>query len=307
MSDIILKNQNVEQSLKQHLPLKGAFWICLSMASFSLINVTVKSLTGSFSSAQIAFFQNLFALLFLAPTVLTTLFVKYDISLLKTKRPILHICRVLASAAGVMIWYEGIASLPKIAQAVALVQIGPIFSILGAKFFLKEKLGTARLLMTIIAFCGAMVILHPTTIEVGLYSFLPLIAAACFSASSLMARSLSSTESPKKMVLYLLLFMTPATFLPALSTWEPVSYLDLTQLCLLGGLAAMAHYSLTKAYQIADASFLCPFGFAKFPITAFIAFLAFGQSPDIYTVTGGIIIIFASLFVIKIDHKKAQS
>lgn len=288
---------------KLHIPLKGVFWIFISMTSFSLINILVKNLTNTFSPAQIAFFQNFFALFFLAPYVLRTLFIQHDITLLKTKRPILHIIRILASAVGVMIWYKGISELPKVAQAVALVQIGPIFSILGAKFFLKEKLGKTRLIMTFVAFCGAMVILQPTTIQVGYYSFLPLIAAACFSASSLMARSLSTTESPEKIVLYLLLFMTPATFLPALSAWNPVEYLDLTKLCILGALAATAHYSLTKAYQIADASFLSSFGFAKFPITAFIAFIVFAQLPDMQTIMGGVIIITASLFVIRSDHK----
>lgn len=292
------------QTGRIHSPVKGMFWICLSMACFSIINIFVKNLSQDLTPSQIAFFQNFFALFFLLPFIISMIAAQKKVSFLKTKRPLLHISRILASAIGVLIWYTGIAALPKVAQAVALVQTGPFFSILGAKFFLKESIGKERLLMTIIGFIGAMVIIQPHSIEFGIYSFLPLIAAACFSASSLMARSLSSTESPEKMVLYLLLFMTPATLIPALSDWHPVASDAIAKLCALGGFAALAHYALTKAYQMADAGFLSPFGFSKFPITAIIAFFAFGQTPDTTTLYGASIIILAAFYITKFDVRK---
>ena len=43
---------------------------------------------------------------------------------------------------------------------------------------------------------------------------------------------------------------------------------------------------LTHAFAAADASFPGPFDFARLPLSALVAFFAFGETPDRYVWTG---------------------
>jgi drug/metabolite transporter (DMT)-like permease len=42
-------------------------------------------------------------------------------------------------------------------------------------------------------------------------------------------------------------------------------------------LAALAHFSFAQAFQMADVTFLTPFGFSKFFLSALIGYLAFAE------------------------------
>jgi drug/metabolite transporter (DMT)-like permease len=42
-------------------------------------------------------------------------------------------------------------------------------------------------------------------------------------------------------------------------------------------LAALAHFSFARAFQLADVTFLTPFGFSKFFLSALVGYLAFAE------------------------------
>ncbi|MGD8310831.1 MAG: hypothetical protein PVG98_15450, partial [Chromatiales bacterium] len=54
---------------------------------------------------------------------------------------------------------------------------------------------------------------------------------------------------------------------------------------------------LTRAFRDAEASYVVPFDFARLPFVALVAFLAFGELPDIWTWIGGGIIFTAGAYI----------
>jgi drug/metabolite transporter (DMT)-like permease len=93
------------------------------------------------------------------------------------------------------------------------------------------------------------------------------------------------------------LILTPLSFIPALFVWRWPSGSALALLALIGLLAALAHIALTRAYTKADASAVMPFDYARLPFVAGLAFIVFGQVPDLWTWIGAAITAGSAIYI----------
>jgi drug/metabolite transporter (DMT)-like permease len=288
----------------------GAGWKMLSFACFAGINGVVKYLSGGATeSAEFAlsialptnailFWQNLFGTLFLLPFLLKskpTRFIQTHFAL--------HIIRAVAAVLGVGLWYLTLKKMP-IAMGVALGFTGPIFTVIGAKLMLGESLGPKRSLAILISLLGAFIISRPDkalfgeTAVVGLVALLPLSSALVVAWNKLLTRKLAAMgESAESLATYLLLLMTPVSFLIALPEWVMPSATHWPWLILLGLLAASAHLSFSLAYKRAEVTFLTPFGFSKFIFSALIGYYCFAEVPS-STLLVGLCVIGLSIFLL---------
>lgn len=276
---------------------RGAFWKVSSFICFSGINGIVRYLSQTAEAVgqtplpayEVAFFQNLFGLVFLIPWI-----VQNGPSSLKTNAPLLQGSRIILSAIGVVLWYISLTYLP-LAQAVALMFLGPLITAIGARLFLKESIGSHRGLAILIGLLGGAVVSH-TALPTGLFgilTILPILAATCFSGATLMIRKLTKVDSPQLIVTYLLVFMAPALFIPTAlyGVWPEIWHLP--WLLMMGGLAAAAHLCLSHAYASAEVSYLIPYGFTKWFASALIGFAAFAEIPSTWTCVGAFILMGA--------------
>jgi len=280
---------------------RGAFWKVSSFLCFSAINGIVRYLSQTAEALgqtalpayEVAFFQNLLGLIFLIPWILQN-----GPESLKTRYPALQTCRIVLSAIGVVLWYISLTYMP-LAQAVALMFLGPLITLLGAKLFLKETISKERSLAILLGFVGGGIISQTTFMvgTLGLLTLLPILAATCFSGATLMVRRLTQDDSPQLIVVYLLLFMAPILFIPTLfygvwpDTWQ------WPWLLMMGGLAASAHLCLSKAYASAEVSYLIPYGFTKWFASALIGFAAFAEVPSFWTCFGAFILMGTIVFL----------
>lgn len=276
---------------------RGAFWKVTSFLCFSAINGIVRYLSQTADSIgqaalppyEVAFFQNLFGLIFLIPWILNN-----GPNSLKTKQPLLQACRISLSAIGVVLWYTSLAYM-QIAQAVALMFLGPLITAVGARLFLKESIGSDRGLAIIIGFVGGGLVSQTTFLPgtLSLVALLPVLAATCFSGATLMIRRLTRDDSPELVVTYLLLFMAPALFIPTVLYGTMPETWQWPWLVMMGGLAAGAHLCLSKAYATAEVSYLIPYGFTKWFASALIGLAAFNEVPSVWTCFGALVLMGA--------------
>lgn len=291
---------------------RGAFWKILSFVCFSGINGVVRYLSQASNgealpSYEVAFFQNLFGLIFLVPWI-----IKNGPRSLKTQKPGLQAFRIILSALGVVLWYTALEVMP-LSQAVGLMFLGPLLTALGAGFFLHEKIGIERGIAIVIGFFGGALISHGASLTLGLETLegnialvLPVLAAACFSGATLMVRTLGHYDSSQLIVTYLLLFMAPILLIPTLwgGLWpEPWQW---PWLLFMGGLAALAHLALSNAYKAAEVSYLIPYGFTKWFASSLIGYLAFSEIPGIWTLSGAFILMSAIVFLSHLELKRKR-
>lgn len=288
-------------------PLAGAAFMVAAGVAFAAINVITQKVTSApdwggygFKSTSDAFWQYFIALLFSIPFIL-----KEGIASMKTKRPGLHILRVVLSALGVQAFILGLSKGVPIWQVIALVMTSPFFILVGAKLFLGENPGSNRWVAAAIGFLGVLVVLQPWADGFNVYSLLPILAAALWGGASLITRALTATESSASITLWLLLLLTPINFGLSVSNGFEVPTGTVLWLVLLAGfLQFLAQYFLTRAYAAAEATYLQPFDDLRLPFNILAGFLAFGYLPVGNLWIGIALIVMGSVFLVWSEKQK---
>jgi len=293
---------------------QAIYWKCLSCACFAGINGVVRYLTKICptgvleSESVIIFFQNLFGTLCLLSYWMLSQFKTIPSSTLRfsirnVRYPFYHSVRIITAILGILLWYKALKYIP-LTEALALNFTGPILTALGAWFLLKEKMTPPRLVSVILSILGAFIIARPdlafhSNSAIGWVALLPIGSAIILAGSKLMVRKLGALgEKPPVLTAYLLVFMTPCSLLFALAEWQTPNIQHWPWLILLGLLASLAHLSFAKAYALAEVTFLTPFGFLRCFLSAVLGYVFFNEFPDKPAVWIGILLIFASIFIL---------
>jgi drug/metabolite transporter (DMT)-like permease len=122
----------------------------------------------------------------------------------------------------------------------------------------------------------------------------------------MLVKTLSRSESPFAMVLYMNLILTPLSLIPALFVWRWPSGTALLLVIALGVLAAVAHILLTRSFARADASAVTPFDYARLPFVALIAYLIYGEAPDLWTWVGAGVIAGSAIYIARREAQVAK-
>ncbi len=284
-----------------HHPLRGALWMIMAGMCFALINTANQymSVNLGLHNTVVGFFQYFISFIVMLPWMIKTGLT----AALKTERLLLHVLRVLMSVIGIQLWLWALAWPIPIWQAIALVMTSPIFVTIGSSLFLKERVGFARWIATLVGIVGSLIILEPWDENFNLASLLPIAAAFFWAIYSLMIRHLSDTESTGSMVVYLLILIAPFNFFLALPNFQVPSELAWYLLMASGSLLALAQWSLARAYASADASFIQPFDLVKLPLNVFAGWLVFGYAPPGRLWLGAALLVGATIFILHRENK----
>jgi drug/metabolite transporter (DMT)-like permease len=208
--------------------------------------------------------------------------------------------------AAMTCWFFSVALLP-LAQAVALNFTVPLFATAGAALILGELVRRRRWTATVVGFLGVLVILRPGFAEVTPATGLPIAAALFMAAAVLLLKTLASSENPNATVFYMNLLLTPMSLVPALFVWRWPDWETWAMMVAVGALAVLAHSMLTRAYVHADASAVIPFHYMQLPFVAAIAFAAFGEVPDLWTLAGAAVIAGSAIYIARREAAVAQT
>lgn len=283
--------------------LHGAIWMLLAGIAFAGINVITPLITEHYriTSSWIAFYQYLFALLFMAPFILRLGLKR----ILYTQHFMTHFWRILVAVIGIQFWVYALAIQFPIGEGVALLMTSPLFASLGAFLFLRERLTAPRVIATILGFIGAIIILAPNQQNFNSAAIYPLLAALFWALHALLMKHLSDKDHPLTMVSYLYILMVPINLFIALT--DNFSHLPdqlfvpdrelLLALLLLGFLTAIAQYSVAKAYSHADVIFIQPFDYFKLPLNTFLGFIIFGWAVTLQFWLGALIMVSSLLAI----------
>lgn len=268
--------------------LRGVLLAVVASASFASMHNAIRYVTSDIHPFQVAFFRTLFGVLFLVPWFATV-----GMGSLHTANLGKHLVRTVVNALSMVAWFAALSIMP-VANATALALAGPIFVALGAVWLFGERITRRRSLGIGIAALGALVIVRPGFGDVGLATWLVLIASVCVSASKLIAKSLSLTEGTAAIVAYLTFLMMPITLVPALFVWVWPTPPQLGLLAIIGALGTTGHLLFIKAYKLADVSLVEPVMFMRMVWAAFIGLLVFAEFPDAWTWIGAAIVVIGT-------------
>ncbi|MBV24148.1 MAG: RNA polymerase subunit sigma-54 [Rhodospirillaceae bacterium] len=281
-------------------PVKGALWMLVSAAALAGLTGVVRHMSAGLHPFEIAFFRSFFGLLILAPWLMRS-----GLGVLRTKRLGLYTLRCALGVATMLMWFTAISMVP-LADAVALGFTSPLFVILGAALFLGEVVRGRRLGATLCGFAGALIILRPGGGVLDPGAVLVLLSAVTLAGANLSVKELSRTEPVQAIVTYMVIFMVPLTFIPALLVWQTPTPAQLAELLGLAAVATLGNYAMTRAVAVADASSVMPYDYARLPFAALIGFFVFGETSDAATWIGAGVIAVASLYLAHHESKAEQ-
>lgn len=280
--------------------LQATVFALIGTVMAAMSSVLVRLVTAEIDPLQAVFFRNFFGLIMIAPFALRS-----GVMQLKTHRLPMFGLRALLSMGAMSCWFSALAYLP-LAEATTLNFTVPLFGTFLAAIFLRETIRKYRIAALLAGFIGVLIIIRPGSETMQLASLLPIAAALCMASAGLTIKSLSKTENSTTIVLYMMLLMTPMTLIPALFVWQTP---DLPTLGLLVGVAVFANITQicnTNAFRLYDYSFVVGFNYLRLPIVVGIAFVLFGEVPEIWLLPGAGLIIGSALFIARREAKLAK-
>lgn len=272
---------------------------CLCTA---LMGATIRHLSNlEVHSFVMVFFRNIISFVLISPWLF-----KNGLRVIKTEHLYLHLLRGFSGFIGMVFFFQALVYMP-LTEAVSLSFMVPLFTTICAIIFLQEFVGIRRWCAILAGFSGMLVIIRPGIQEINSAAFLVLGATIAWSASNILVKKLTKTEKPMVIVFYMTGSIIPMSIPLALPHIEWLSFEQLLYLVVLSAISTIAQYCMSRSYAKADISFLQPFDFSRLVFTAVIAFFAFSEIIDIYTIIGAIIIVSASVYITRRERKSAPA
>jgi len=172
-----------------------------------------------------------------------------------------------------------------------------------AAIFLKERIRLPRISAIIAGFIGMLILLRPGAVPFSTGVGAALLSAFTVAFAIICIRALSQTDKPNVVALYSMLFTLPISFVFALSRWSwPTPHMWCV-LVLVGLCAALAQYSISRAFSNSETTAIMPIDFTRLIFAAIIGFVFYDETPDLYTFVGGSIILASAVYA---AHREAR-
>lgn len=267
----------------------GAGLIILSELALLATGMIIKSISSEVSTEQIVFIRNLFGLFILIPWL-----IRKGISRLHTKHIGLHLARGLVGLSAMVCLFYSWGHMP-LAQASLLKQTSPIFIPIFAFFWINESIGLKTIISIFVGFLGVVLIINPFGGEASLNTvvLIALLGSMLAGMAKVIIRKMSSTETPGRIVFYFALVGTIVSAIPAMLSWESLSWVHYGALAGIAVFSTVAQLAISKAYSHAPAGQLGPYTYTSVAFAALLGWLIWDELLNLNTLFGILIIVLA--------------
>ena len=267
---------------------RGMRLILITVVLFAIQDTISKYLTRYYPASMILWVRYLIHVALFLAIVLP----RKGTSAIRTERLPIQLLRGAIMALSALFFTLALKYIP-LAEASAIAYISPILVTLLAVLILKEKMEKGLWGALFFSFAGVLILIRPGSDLFTWAAFLPLVNAVTFATYQILTRHLSGLESPYSLMFYpgLMGLLMYSFSLP--STWvTPENAWHIFLLIALGVLAVSSQILMIKAFEIAPASRLAPFGYTQLIWTTLFGYLFFGDFPDQWSLAGiGILIV----------------
>jgi S-adenosylmethionine uptake transporter len=280
---------------------KAIVWFVLSLI-VSCGNDAIMKYVGTYMSPwQVAFFRCFFGTITLLPLMLYQGRVAF-----KTHRPLLHVMRGVLLFVTISLWSHGVKDAP-ITTATIMSFTVPIFVLLLAPVFLRERVTWPMWVTTLIGFCGIVLVLQPTHCSFHSSSILFVLAAALFGLLDIINKKYVRQEPMLCMLFYSTLAATILLAVPAMYAGPIPTRQALLWLLVLGIGSNLILYFLLNAFTLTSVSSLAPFRYLELLVSMGGGYLFFQELPSRNSYLGAAIIVPCTLLIVYYQHRSTKS
>ena len=296
---------------------QGVLCLIAALACLTLSDSIIKWLSPHLPLHQVTLFRSCFAL------VLVFLIVRLEGGLvtLKTRRPLLHFVRGSMLVLANMFFFVALAEL-SMAETVTLFYTAPLFICILSQPVLGEKVGPSRWFVIVMGMLGVVIMLRPGSELFQPISILPVMAAFCYAAMTMMTRKLGMREKAGALTFYIQLAFIVISSLVGLAigdgayavsdsaaldfllrAWRWPSMHELQLLFICGAIVSIGGYLISQAYRLGEAAAVAPFEYASLPLALLVGYYLWGDWPDGRAFIGSGLIIASGLLVVFLENR----
>lgn len=278
--------------------LRAILMFTAGMAFFSAMNITIRLISDDMPTPLIVFLRSIMSLFVV---VAWAGYLQKGIPTFPTKRLRNHFMRATIGLVSMELWFYSVTIMP-VTLATALSFTTPIFTTIAALLFLGERAGMRRWAAIIVGFVGMLIILRPGVSGMSANAMIVLASSIMMAITGILVKTLTRTEAPETIIFYMALFMIPWATIGGVYYWQDITLYQLWAVFLIAIFSTTAHLCMTRAFAKADMVVLMPFDFTRLIFTAVMAYLAFEEVMDFYTVAGSLLIVSSTVYI---AHREA--
>jgi drug/metabolite transporter (DMT)-like permease len=179
----------------------------------------------------------------------------------------------------------------------------PVWTALLAAAFLGEHLTRPRLVQLVLGVIGVAIILRP-----GLGAFHPavlvmLLGALFYASNMIFTKRLSATDSALAVTFWMSVVQLPVTLVSAWHSWVAPQLADATWVFVIGAGSFAAHYCLTRAMHLAEATVVVPIDFIRLPLIAVVGALFYAEPFDPMVIVGAAVIFAGTYYSLSRERR----
>lgn len=279
---------------------RGASLMLASVFTFTLMDVLIKHLGGSYPVVQMLFFRTVLAMLPLSLIIWQA----GGLKILKTERLPVHLLRAGFGMTAMYCVFSAITLMP-LADATAIIFAAPLFLTALSVPLLGEAVGPRRWAAVTVGFVGILVILDPGEGMFTTGAFFAVASALFMALAMIVVRKLGATEHAACISFYFTCcgIVVSTIGLVASGSWITPNLQDFGLLCMIGILGGIAQFIMTQGFRLAEAAVISPLKYTQMIWAALLAYLIWDEAPDTRLWIGAAIVIGSGLYML---HREAH-
>ena len=265
-----------------------------------IFTITIASIVKFISSELSVFMILFFRYLFCIPILLFTAFYerKFEAFQITSKSGL--ILRTITGLGSFGCLF-GALQFIDLSLMTIILQTMPLFVTFLAPIIIKEVVGWYRKIIALVGFIGVILILNPFSEEWKNFGIILGVLSPFFGAlMTIYVRKLGITDHPTSTALWYNIFgaVVFTIYCSSFLSFEAISKNTWLILLVIGILASAQQIFMASSHKYASASGLAPIHYANIPIGVFIGILVFNETIDVNFITGTVLIICSTLFII---------
>lgn len=269
-----------------------------TLVSFMAMAIGGRELSEELSTFQILFFRSVIGLV-----VISYLLYRSGWHLIRTSAISTHLLRNFAHYGGQFGWFYGLAFIP-LAEVFAIEFTVPVWTAILAVFLLGERLSGARIIAIGLGVAGMLIILRPGLEVMKPAALAVLGGAICYAIAYIKTKKLAHIDDPLCILFYMTVIQLPLGLIPALYDWRAPSIEAWPWILVVGVTALSAHYCITRAMQLVDATVVVPMDFLRLPLIAGVGFMLYGEPMEWAVLLGALVMFTGNYVSIQAEKRK---
>lgn len=284
--------------------LKGALYMTLSMAAFTLNDACVKLVAETVPLFQIVALRGLSTTILLAVTVHLTVGLRF--SMPRRDRPLVA-GRTVAEVGAMVAFLLALTNMA-IANATAILSALPLMVTLAAAVIFRDPVGWRRWAAIGVGFVGVMMIVQPGTEGFNEWSLLALLAVVIITARDLLTRAFS--PAVPSMSVAVITAAAVGAFGAIASLFTPWVAMGLHEIALIFAASVFiigGYVFGIIVMRIGEVGFVSPFRYTSLIFALILGLVIFDEFPNTLALCGVVIVMGAGIYTLFRERVRRQA